>query len=74
LFEDYDDWGGTIQGRPGKFRSTTCQLASVLNARLLQESGGYNLLKQINALGGTDKPAHGIAKLMEWVAAGEGGG
>ena len=39
-----------------------------------QESGGYNLLKQINALGGADKPAHGIAKLVEWVAAGEGGG
>lgn len=38
LFEDYDDWGSTVQGRPGRFRSTTCSLTTVLNARLLQVS------------------------------------
>lgn len=41
---------------------------------LLQEPGGYGLLKEVNELGGTHKPAHGIAKLMEWVAAGESWG
>lgn len=45
---------------------------------LLQEAGGYTLLKETNELNATHRPAQGIAKLMEWVAAGrvvtQGGG
>lgn len=40
LFEDYDDWGSAVSGRPGRFRGTVCPVAAVLNARLLQVHGG----------------------------------
>ena len=36
----------------------------------LQEPGGYSLLRELRQLGDTQQPVRGIAKLMEWLAAG----
>jgi hypothetical protein len=38
---------------------------------LLQEAGGFKLLQEVAELG-AKQPAHGVAKLMEWLASGEG--
>jgi hypothetical protein len=69
--EDANDWGVELTGRQARRRAnytTSCVLKTVMDARLLQEPNGYQLLRELEKLKQTD--CRSIAKLMEWVVTG----
>jgi hypothetical protein len=69
--EDCNNWGVELTGRQarrGTNYTTSCILKSVMDARLLQEPNGYQLLRELEKLKQTD--CRSIAKLMEWVVTG----
>lgn len=74
LAEDGSNWevlqpAPTGRGRNFRPSYSSCQLQSVMNARLLQEPDGYKQLCEIESL--KQAGVSGIAKLMQWLTTGK---
>jgi hypothetical protein len=68
--EDCNDWGIEVSARQLRRgnHTSSCMLKSVMDARLLQEPNGYQLLREVESLKSTD--CRTITTLMDFVVTG----